>query len=402
MTQTSLLLRAACAMTCAGAGLAAHADTGPDLRVSGFGSLIATHVNADGVEYVNPAQTSGAGRDWSFKTDSRLGLQLDATLNERFAATVQLLSKHNGSGNETPKVEWAFARAKLDGGFVLRAGRMGAPFFAVSDFREVGYANTWLRTPTPVYGQIFLRSFDGVDLGYSGSVFGKPVTVQLLAGGTTVPYERTNVDYKKQLGLNATLELTDGLTLRAGQTNGRLSVNSASMTQLVNVLGTTPFAGVGQQIDCTNRRASFGGIGLSLDQGNWVGAAEFTRRRADCYVPDTSGWHVMAGYRFGPLTPYVAVAKVKRDDANVVNTIPGGVNPTLDMLSATVNGLIDSVAVENESVALGLRWDAYRNTAVKLQWERVDAYGRRGMFRPVGTLPQGPVQVLSVGVDFVF
>jgi hypothetical protein len=35
-----------------------------------------------------------------------------------------------------------------------------------SDFREVGYANTWVRPPIEVYGQEPLDSVDGMDVLY--------------------------------------------------------------------------------------------------------------------------------------------------------------------------------------------------------------------------------------------
>ncbi len=386
----------------AGAAAPALAEDGPDFRFSGFGTVAAVKVDQPGVEYSQPGQTSGAGESASFKSDSRLGAQFDATLNKVLSATVQVLAKHSGKGDDQPRVEWAFAKARLGSAFTLRAGRIGAPFFAVSDFREVGYANTWLRTPTDVYGQVFLRTFDGADLLYTGDVAGVSVTAQVLTGKTTAAYERTDVDFKNQVGLNVTAEVAEGVTLRLGSISGRLTVNSASMKSLVAALAGTPFPSVGEQIDCTDRKASFSGAGVSVESGNWVGSAEYTRRRTACYVPDTTGWHLMAGHRFGSVTPYVIVSKVKRDATNVVNTIPLGLAPALDVLSATVDGLVASVAIDQKSTAVGLRWDAWRNTAVKAQWERVDTQGGYGFFRQVGTAPTSPVNVLSVAVDFVF
>jgi len=377
--------------------------SGPDLRVSGFGTVGVVQVDKPGIEFRQVGQTSGAGESASFKPDSRLGVQLDGSFNPMFSATLQLLAKHNGEGNEKPGVEWAFAKAKLGGGFTVRAGRIGAPYFAVSDFREVGYANTWLRTPSDVYGQVMFRSFDGADLLYAGDVAGVPVTAQLLAGKTTLAYERTDIDFKNQVGVNLTAELADGVTLRMGHINGKLTVQSTTMKQLVGVLGATPFASVGQQIDCTARKASFTGVGLSLEKGNWVGSTEYTQRKSDCYVPDTTGWHVMAGYRFGSFTPYAVVSELRRNDTNVVNNIPRNVNVQLTTLALTVDGLMDSLNITQATTALGVRWDAYRNVAVKAQYERVDTTGGYSLFRNVGgPRPADPVQVLSLAVDFIF
>lgn len=396
-------LTPALAILLAAGPAAALAADGPQFRLSGFGTVAAVQVDQPGVEFVQPGMTSGAGESASFKSDSRLGVQGDVKFDSTFSATLQVLAKHSGSGDDKPRVEWAFGKAKLGHGFSVRVGRIGAPYFAVSDFREVGYANTWLRTPVDVYGQVIFRTFDGADLLYAGELAGIPVTAQVLAGGSDVMFTRTKIEFEKVVGLNATAELADGVTLRAGHIRGDLTVDSATMRQLVTTLAATPFASVGRQIDCNERKASFTGVGLSLDRGNWVGATEYTQRRSDCYVPDTTGWHVMGGYRFGNLTPYAIVSRVKLDDSNVVNNIPTGVSPQLTALSGAVTGLLRGVNVTQESLAIGVRWDAMANVAVKAQWERIDPQNGPGMFRLTGTTaPTEPVNVLSLAVDFVF
>lgn len=376
---------------------------GPEFRVSGFGTVGVVQIDQPGIEFRQTGQTSGAGESAKFKPDSRLGVQLDGSFNPMFSATVQVLAKHSGEGDDQPRVEWAFAKAKLGGGFTLRAGRIGAPFFAVSDFREVGYANTWLRTPSDVYGQVFLRTVDGADLLYAGDVAGLPVTAQLIAGGTTAAFSRTDIDFKNQVGVNLTAEVLDGVTLRLGHIGGKLTVQSASMRQLAAVLRTTPFASVGDQIECTDRKASFSGVGVSVETGNWVGSTEYTERKTACYVPDTAGWHVMGGYRFGNFTPYVILSELRLTDNNVNNNIPRNVNVQLTTLALTVDGLLDSAATRQATTAVGVRWDAYRNVAVKAQYERIDTKGGYGLFGNVGgPRPTKPVNVLSLAVDFIF
>jgi hypothetical protein len=64
---------------------------------------------------------------------------------------------------------------------------------------------------------------------------------------------------------------------------------------------------------------------------------------------------------------------------------------------------MDGLNITQATTALGVRWDAYRNVAVKAQYERVDTKGGYGLFRNVGgPRPADPVQVLSLAVDFIF
>lgn len=381
---------------------ASAAQASPEFQFSGFGTLGAAHSSKAGIEFVQPGQPSGAGTDSSIKPDTRIAGQLDARFGGGASATMQVMSKYTGDGNWKPAVEWLFGKLHLGEAVSVRVGRMGAPFFAVSDFREVGYASVWLRAPVDVYGQVFLRSFDGVDVQYSGKIADVPVTAQLLAGGTTAPFEGASVDFKRQIGINVTAEVADGVTLRAGTIQGRLTATNSGITQLVAGLKATPFAELGQTIECASKRAGFSGLGLNVDRGDWVAAAEVTHRNSDCIVSTTTGWLAMLGRRFGSVTPYAIVSGVSTGAGAVENTIPAGVAPQLDVLRNAIEGAKASLVLKQRSTALGLRWDAARNLAVKAQVDRIDLQGGRGLFVQTGPLPAGTVTVTSVAVDFVF
>ena len=129
--------------------------------LSGFGTLGLVRTSTDDAQFALFGQTRGADKDASAEVDSKLGVQVGAKFSDVFSGTLQVLTKSNGKGNFTPGVEWAFLKAQVTPGLALRAGRMGAPFFAVSDFRDVGYANTALRPPKDVYDQVPVSHFDG-------------------------------------------------------------------------------------------------------------------------------------------------------------------------------------------------------------------------------------------------
>lgn len=385
--------------------LPAHADSAGEsiFSFSGFATLGLVATNDSGADFVISGQPRGATKSVSGDVDSKIGVQATAKFNQMFSATAQLLSKQNGDGNYKPELEWAFGKAQFSPSLALRVGRMGGPFFAVSDFRDVGYANTWLRPPQDVYGQVPVSHFDGADLSYQMPMGSATVTAQVFGGKANSVFEGVDVDMQKLMGLNATAEFDNGLTLRFGHVQGRLNVHSSSLAQLVAILRSTPFAAVGNQLDATDKKASFTGLGLSWDQGNWITLFEYTKRKTESYVPDTTGWYLTLGYRYGKFTPYATVSQLKQDDSNVVNSIPTGVSPQLNVLKATVDGTIQAQSNRQKTTALGLRWDAYRNVAVKGQYERITPDGP-GLF----TNPQpgfgagGAVNVYSVSVDIVF
>ncbi|HEY4083367.1 MAG TPA: hypothetical protein VGM81_21980 [Burkholderiaceae bacterium] len=387
------------------AALGAQADGGndPSFSFSGFATVGVVSTDTNDAQYVIAGQPHGATKSKaSGEVDTKLGVQGTAKLNSMFSGTVQLLSKQDGNGSFTPEVEWAFAKAQILPSLSVRVGRMGSPLFAVSDFRDVGYANLWLRPPQDVYGQVPISHFDGADVIYQMPVGSTTLSAQVFGGKSSAVFEHTDLHFKNQVGFNLTAEFDNGLTLRLGHVQGKLTVDSATLGQLVTALRGTPFASVGDEIDATNKKASFDGIGASYDQNNIVASFEYTKRRTDSYVADTTGWYASLGYRFGKVAPYVIVSQVKQDSSNVDNNIPTGISAGLTTLKLTVDGTLASQALNQKTTGVGVRWDFYRSMALKAQYESVRPDGPGTFTQPAATFGTGRVNVYSVAVDMVF
>lgn len=370
--------------------------------LSGFGTLGVVRTSTDDAQYALFGQVRGADKDPSAEVDTKLGVQLGAKFNPMFSGTVQVLTKSNGKGNFNPAVEWAFLKAQVTPAFSLRAGRMGAPFFAVSDFRNVGFANTTLRPAADVYNQVPFSHFDGADLNYQINMAIGTLTAQVFGGQSSDYSERLKLELKKIVGVNTTLEMDNGLSFRFGYSAGDLTVRNEPLNGLVATLRATPFASVGNQLDPNDSHVSFAGLGVTWDQGEWVVATEYTQRRVKTFVSDSNGWYVTVGRRFGSLTPYVTVSEVKAVDSNVVNTIPAA-TAQLAALKAAVDGVIEGQRNNQKTIAVGARWDFTRNFALKGQLERVRPNGQGYFLAPTSAWGNGKtVNVLSVALDTVF
>jgi len=374
----------------------------PSWSFSGFGTAGYVQTNTDLGLFAGPAQPSGAGTDGTFGVDSKIGGQINAKANTVFSGTVQVLSQRDGKGNFKPSVDWAFAKAQVTPELAVRVGRIGAPLFAVSDFRNVGYSNLWVRPPLDVYGQVGFSHFDGADVIYQASVAGVALTTQALYGNTETINGGSPVHIRHQEGLNFTAEFDDGITLRVGRLQAKLSVDNAALAHLVSLIDSTPFAAVGNEVSATDKSASFTGVGLAIDHDNWVGSVEYTKRKTSSYVSSTTGWAATGGYRVGKFTPFAVVSKLKVDSSNVDNTIPTSV-PQLAPLAAAVDGLIANQELSQKTVSAGLRWDAWKNIDIKAQYDRVTPDHDRGLFNNVKPgFGSTAVDVYSVAVDFVF
>ena len=377
--------------------------------LSGFGTVGAVGIDTNEALYVVSGQPRGASKSWSGDVDTKLGVQVNAKLNKMFSATMQVLSKQNGDGSYKPELEWAFAKAQFSPALSVRVGRMGGAFFAVSDFRDVGYANTWLRPPQDVYGQVPVSHIDGGDVNYQTNLGSATLNLQVYAGKSKAVFEGVDVSMDGMIGFSASVELDGGITLRAGYVDGKLTVDSSSLKTLVGLLLKVPVPGaaaVGKQMDATDKKATFTGFGVTLDRDNWLAMAEYTMRRTESYVPDTDGWYATLGYRLGKFTPYVTISDLTQKSSNVDNKIPAGVPipGVAPDLKALVDGTLRSQSNQQKTNAVGVRWDAYRNVAVKGQYEQIKTDGP-GLFSsptPAFTAGKNTVNVYSVAVDFVF
>jgi hypothetical protein len=398
------ILSAALAGACGLASSAAHADAlswDPSFAFSGFGTIGYAQTNTDKADFVSPGQSAGASKDGSFNPDSKIGGQVNAKANNVFSGTVQAVSKYNGQGNWKPSVEWAFLKVQATPELAVRAGRIGLPFYMVSDYLNVSYSNVWVRPPLDVYGQVSFSHFDGADAIYQTSLGSTTLTGQVFFGETNTP-PPVRIHSHQQVGLNLTAEFDNGITIRLGRAQAKITADSTSLDGLVGILSQTPFASVGQELSVTKKSASFTGVGISYDHDSFVGSAEFTKRKTASYISSTTGWSLTGGYRLGKFTPYAVVSKLKVDSSNVNDTIPAGV-PQLAALRAGVEGLLAGQNIAQKTDSLGLRWDAYKNLAIKAQYDHIKPNGGPGLFEKAQAgFGTSAVSVYSVSADFVF
>jgi predicted porin len=159
---------------------------------------------------------------------------------------------------------------------------------------------------------------------------------------------------------------------------------------------------------------SFTGVGASYDSGTFVLSAEYTKRRSDSFIADTTGWYVNAGYRMGAFTPYVGLSRLKVDDANKSNPLSaalGAVSGT-GAVARGIQGLLNVQKLTQRTVTAGVRWDFMSSAALKVQFDQIrkpaDSYGLFYTVDP-GTADarsflneKRKVNVVSVAIDVVF
>lgn len=398
------------------------ADNLPTVKISGFGTGALTFTDTNKAEFGRPNQATGAKKSPRTGVDSNLGLQASTDINPWLSATVQGLVRKDGQEGFGAELAWAFVKAKVSDEVSVRVGRVGLPVFMISDYRNVGYANTMLRPPSDMYSQVPFDSIDGVDGTYQTSFGDTTLTGQLAFGKTervlsTGPASVVHLEAKKMLALNLVAE-HGPLTVRLGRASAKATIaDSVSFNTLASGLraagagyGFAQLPALANDLAVNDKKVSFTSAGAILDLNNFLVQTEIGKRKTDSYINDTTSWYVMGGYRFGKFLPYISHSSLKADNI-VANTVPAACpagfpaacTPTLRVLSAGVTRLTTTGTQGQQSTdTIGVRWDLHPSAALKVQIDRIKPKHGQGLLLQPAAGFTGPVTVGAVAVDFVF
>ncbi len=391
---------------------AGETDTTPAWTFGGFGTVGVVHADtteADFTTSVLRAHGAGHTRRWSPDVDSRLGAQLGVTLDKQWSGVIQLVTEQRRSGSYRPQLEWANIKYQATPDLSLRIGRIALPIFLAADYRKVGYAYPWVRTPVEVYGAVPNSSSDGADLSYRWQAGGVKYVTQAMYGRTELRLNEENVVKGRRLaGVSHTAE--------SGALSGRIGVFTGEMT--VNI-GDDLFGGLRQfgapglalvqKYEIDHKRFSAITAGANYDPGDWFVMGEVGRFNAHSFLGKTVTRYFSAGYRIASFTPYVAYASV---DAKSPTRDPGlstaGLPPphaqAARALNAGLDALLKTIPIQTTLTA-GVRWDVRTDMALKLQYDRVKPRdGSRGtllVLQP-GFRSDTSINVASFALDFVF
>jgi len=375
-----------------------------DLKIDGFGTLAAVKTDDPAVDYVT------ADDDWNFDTDSILGLQLYAPLSEKFSLTAQVSAQGKDHYDVEKDTAWLYGAYAVTDDMNIRAGRLRIPFFAKSESLEVGYSYHWIRPPTDVYGQLGFTNFDGMDVLLNVPVGNVRLLVQPYAGVTSPEQDfqgdAGELDVTNLWGLN--MELASGpLTYRIGHTEGDFDINGvAALDGFLAGLNMAGFTQVADKFGIQNRHGKFSGLGVEFDNDDFLVAAEYTKRKTDGLIPDTTGWYASLGYRFGAIMPHITYSEMETDEN--YDSVNSQIPLMPPMLAGGSAQFVQMNTSNNDSLTLGVRWDVLPKIALKAEWQKMEvesgAYPINPLFsvKPASYAPGDDVELFSVAVDFVF
>lgn len=311
-----------------------------------------------------------------FDQESLIGVQFKKDFSDTFAATAQLVSRaHNTAYRSlTPTVDWAYLSWKpsADSAWTFQGGRKRIPLYYYSDYLYIGYAYPWVRPAADVYGWP-IYAYDGVNANYEQQLGDSKWT--LTANAWLGNYTQKNDAYDTQLYY--TVPTDESWKKIAGAwvdvNNGIVEVRAMMMKHRDTVTTNNPDGTQTLMLD--NQFTKIMGLAANIDYDGWVGRAEadrFEQRNGDQLKNIYSYYLFGVGYKFGNLTPMITQSHYS---TNTLTGLPTEGRKTTNLL---------------------LRWDLYKNTALKFQYD---------ISKDESTYPYpflGDSKLLSVSLQGVF
>ncbi len=321
-----------------------------------------------------------------------LGLQFTGQVNERITATVQLLAR--SEKNYQLDAEWAYLSWQATNNGKVRVGRLRTPLYMYSDYLDVGYSYPWISAPNEVYYLPF-NNVEGVDYYVTAPLGSFDTSFQAYFGSLDSDFSfedgtQGNASLRNQMGVAATIG-KDWWNLRAAYHQVDLTVDifNAELDGFVSQLATNPtFDYLVPRISIDDDKASFAQIGINIDTGLFVAAAEHVEFEVDqSLLAKNIRDYVMVGLRLGDFLFHVTSSKADDETAALSAGIP--VSTATAQLIGTLDAISAARDVDREVLSFGTRWDITSGTALKLQLDDVDDV-------------KGEQKVFSVALQAVF
>ncbi len=304
-----------------------------------------------------------------------LGLQVTGQVSEKISATAQLIARSEKDYEVT--AEWAYLTWQATDNGKVRAGRLRTPLYMYSDYLDVGYSYPWISAPNEVYYLPF-NNVDGIDYYVTAALGSFDTSFQAYFGSFDSDFAFEDgtegfASLRNQMGVAATFG-KDWWNFRAAYHQADLTVDifSTDLAMLVAGLQASPFASKVTDITIDEDKATFGQIGLNIDTGMFVAAAEHVEFEVkDTLLAKNIRDYVMVGVRLGDFLFHVTGSKA---DDEIVEGLAAGI-PSSPQTDPLINGLNAAAAardVDREVISFGTRWDVASGTALKFQFDDVD------------------------------
>ena len=390
-------------------------------QFSGFASLgLVSNSNDDLLFRRDITQSTGSsGNDIKWRNDTNLGLQWQAEWSPEWQTTAQVIFKDRPKNNEEEVLEWAFVRYRPNDSLDIRAGRMAADIFLVSNYRQVGYALQSVRPPEDTYALLSFFHFDGIDFNQRFDLADGTLSLKGFYGQSDQEYP-TSANSKDLFelefsggGLSLSWE-KDEWKMRYSYAN--VTINNENETALITALEiATPLWAdakpLREGLSIQTKSFNYNQISVAYDNNTWWAQSEITQLVSSAQVlHSTDQFYLTVGRRFDQFSLYATSGFVHTIDPPISLIAPSiyspEINEQLASLAYATERTYNSSRANQHSVGIGVRWDFTRKMALKAQIEdfKIDKNGSALWIEKNNTNPPKAqnARVISVSMDVMF
>jgi hypothetical protein len=286
--------------------------------------------------------------------------------------------------------------------------------FSLSDHRNIGYAYPWMRPPHEVYSTIPYYHFDGADITKKFSIDDGYLSVKIYGGYSfnQLPTQTAGIHNQQSPATGANISYEKGYwQARVGYTYATIT-SEAPIQDIVTPINSPALVQawptIRQIIPAITMRGKqyhFGSAGLTYDDGIWLTQMEAAYIHSNTlWSPTRASAYFSLGRRFSTVTLYslLGIAKSFQHDINIPSPLVA--SPALLSEKQQLSGILNNNAINEQSISIGTRWDFYENMALKTQWDHywLGNNGPQQWQQSVGSPAPNTVNVMSVGIDFIF
>lgn len=350
-----------------------------ELQINGFGNFIVGKTQGGG------AVLQSYDEDPTFEPNSMMGLQFSHKFDGKLTATAQVIAK--ASTNWRADLAWAYLSYEATDNLQLFFGRQRIPFYAYSEFIDVGYTYHWNTPPAQVYSAP-LNTVNGFGAIYTHEIGNFTSKWHLTLGeGRNSPTDRFVFDYPDLKNLVWSIE-QDNYKFRLNYGTSRQAFESTFFNALVAPfeqqgpaagLSATQIETIVNEVvsDYTNNddddTISFLIAGFNYNNGSWLIASEYSQLRFNnSLVASQDVWYGSVGYQFNTITPHITYGgqdpKIPNTDFLAPAEATG--DATLMIASQTIRAIAQSFGNNQRYGTIGLRWDAHPSVALKFDITR--------------------------------
>lgn len=364
--------------------------SGPQWDISGFYSLSALHTSQSGPLYLyapyGDQDQPADQQHWDLWPDSKLGLMGEVRISPQWSARAQFLYRQGSSRENDFKTRLAFVEYQPLHDWSVRLGRTVQGLLLNEESMYTDYAHLPIRAPQEPYAYLPDTEIDGIQLFHRRPLHNWQLQLQASYGQRTYYSQQFQRQLRDSFGMSATLQDAN-TSLHLAARSLMLGLHDAGSfalaTRLIRTVANSQGRNdVAADYDESAIRLKEVAAALEHQSGPLTLQGELVLFYSSLSMSGQpiAAAHLLGGYRLGAFTPYLGWGEI-RDYSVSEETRLTPDSPTAVAAIATANYLTAAVSGEQRTWSLGLRYDIARNTALKLQLDRVERKaGKQGWF----------------------